>query len=370
MRIRHFPIGAAVAASVLLIAAPPAVATTNKAPTATATNKAPTATATNKAPTATATNKAPVPVDVGVTVMAEGGDSPVAPGGVIEFTVSTSCCAGQPAVTPQHRTVVLQLSDHLRIRSAESEFNAGPCVPNAVRSAVTCTLTEPLELPQQADLSWRVQVTVADNAPLGEYVSATARLFTELPDPNPANNIASGRVFVSTGGDMSVAIAAPDGPWPVGSTFKAQIRVHNAGPHGSPGWLMTDISPGSLKTTGWPSGGVCGADPGTMECLLGVVPAGGTFVINLTVTVPGEVGNGRLVLRPEIVPVAPDSNAGNNVATYQAEIVSREPAGDGSDEPTLPITGAPVGPLGIAGLALLLAGSGMLLLTRRRRRTA
>ena len=71
-----------------------------------------------------------------------------------------------------------------------------------------------------------------------------------------------------------------------------------------------------------------------------------------------------------------DRNPGNNMAVYQAKIVVRTPADGGSDpgpggaEPTLPITGAPAGPLGIAGLALLLAGTGNLLLTRRRRRTA
>lgn len=307
---------------------------------------------------------APTSVDERLFLYNDDGDSPVEPGGTVTFVMTT---AGVPEQVPQHRTVVLELPDGLSFAAADNEQAAGPCVPDAEGTTVTCTTGDPVDEPPATNGAWWVRTDVAEDAALGEFLTAKATLSTEIPDPAQENNVSTWQVFVTTGGDMSVAISAPPGPWPVGSTFDARITVHNFGPYRSPATLSTQIVNSVLKITGWPA--ACQSDPSEMECPLGVIETGATVVINLRIRV-SEFGLGYLSLRPEIEPTAPDTDLSNNVATYRADITRPAPGDDdgqgGGGEPTLPITGAPATPLALAGLGLLVAGMGALLLTRRR----
>jgi len=305
------------------------------------------------APTPAAT---PAEVDVRLFLYNDEGDSPVAPGGTVTLVMTT---AGIPEKVPQHLTAVLELPEGLTFAAADNEHAAGPCVPDADGTTVTCTTDEPPTI----DAAWWVRADVAEDAALGEFLTAKATVSTEIPDPDLANNVSSWQVFVTTGGDMSVAITAPAGPWPVGSTFDATITVHNFGPYRSPAKLFTRIVNEVLKISGWPE--ACQADPGEMECPLGVIEAGATVEINLRIRV-SALGRGYLSLRPEIEPTAPDTDLSNNVATYRADIVEADDGQGGGEEPTLPITGSPTARLALVGLGLLVAGAGALLLARRR----
>jgi hypothetical protein len=298
------------------------------------------------------------------------GQAPVAPGGTVTFVMTAS---HYPGLVPQHRTVVLKLPEGVTFRSADNENAAGPCVPDAARTTVTCTTQDPVDQAPASNAAWWVTTDVGEDLPLGEYFTAEATLTTEIPDPDTANNVYRTDVFVTTGGDMSVAITAPPGPWPVGAKFDAKISVHNAGPYRSPADLRTVVLPFSLQNTGWPRG--CGADPGVMYCTLPMIEAGQTqsFTIHLTVA---EYEDEPVVLSPEVSPIAPDTDPGNNKATYRADIVKPSPSptpthgggGTAGGEPGLPITGVPAGSLALAGLTLLVAGAGALLLSRRPRR--
>jgi hypothetical protein len=303
---------------------------------------------------------APTEVDQRLLLLNDDGDAPVAPGGTVTFAMSAT---GIPEDVPQRLTVVLQLPDGLTFASADNENASGPCVPDPAGTTVTCTSDEPI-----AEGAWWVRAMVAADAPLGEFLTAKATLSTEIPDPDPANNVSSWPVFVTTGGDMSVAITAPPGPWPLGATFDARIVVHNSGPHRSPVRLSTAIVNSGLKITGWPAS--CQADPGVMDCPIDMIEAGADATINLRIRV-AERGRGFLSLESEITPTAPDSDKSNNVATYRADITPADDDGDdeggaGGGTPTLPITGAPAAGLALAGLSLLTAGAGALLLARRR----
>jgi hypothetical protein len=313
---------------------------------------------------------APAEVDSRILLLSDDGDSPVAPGGSITYAIST---ADLPENVPQHKTVTLELPAGVTFRSAADPQAAGPCVPDAGGATVTCTTTDP----QALRGSWRVTTDVADDAPLGEFLVAKATLRTEIPDPEQENNVSTVQVFVTTGGDMSVAIAAEPGPWTVGESFDATITVHNFGPYRSPARLTTWISSSTLKITGWPQ--ACQGDPGEMDCPLEMVEAGATRQIKIRVRVT-ELDKGYLELRPILEPTAPDTDEKNNTATYRADIVapaapgggngSDDGGGDGNGDgeaPSLPITGAPAGMLALAGLGLIVAGAAARRLARHQR---
>ncbi|MEV4641245.1 LPXTG cell wall anchor domain-containing protein [Actinoplanes sp. NPDC049548] len=319
----------------------------------------------------------PAQVDERLLLYNHEGQAPVAPGGSVTFVMTA---AGIPEHVPQHRTVVLELPEGVTFRAADNEHAAGPCVPDATRRKVTCTTQDPVDEAPATNAAWWVTTDFADDLPLGEYVTAKATLSTELRDPDPSNNVSSTEVFVTTSGNMSVTISAPPGPWPVGSSFDATFRVHNDGPYRSPADMRTVVGPDSLSYTGWPKN--CLGDPGAMYCTTPVVEAGETysFTVRFKVT---EFEEDPILLGPEIYPTAPDTNPADNKATYRADIIkaptSPSPSATpsptptdhggaaGGEEPTLPITGAPAGPLALTGLGLLVAGAGAVVVSRRRR---
>ncbi|MEU7902765.1 LPXTG cell wall anchor domain-containing protein [Actinoplanes sp. NPDC049118] len=339
---------------VLLLAAPAAAAPAAPAPSGSA------------APRKAAAP--PASVDARLFLYNEGGPGSVAPGASVTFVMST---AGIPENVPQHKTVVLELPEGVTFRVANNQHASGPCVPDAAGRRVTCTTQDPVDQLPATNGAWWVTTDFADDLPLGEYVTAKATLSTEIPDPEQDNNVSTWDVFVATTGDMSVAISAPPGPWKVGDKFDATYKVHNFGPHRAPFSLTSGINPTSLRYTGWPEG--CGFDPGEMQCTFGVLEAGKTFEFTMRFEVREYDADG-ISLTPTVYPGNQDTNAANNKASYRADIIkpSASPSpsptgGQAGGEPTLPITGAPAVPLAAAGLSLLAAGAGALLLARRRR---
>nr|BFE74203.1 hypothetical protein GCM10020092_075040 [Actinoplanes digitatis] len=204
--------------------------------------------------------------------------------------------------------------------------------------------------------------------PQGDYITTKATLTTEIPDPQPANNVAALKVFITAGGEVSVAVQAPKGPWQVGSKFDATFSIHNAGPYRTPVRFHSGLLRG-LRSDGWPKG--CTAEHGQMWCYdFIVIDAGKTFSFTVHFEV-GEYDKNGARLNPQLNLVAPDADLTNNEAAYRAEIIkpSASPTptgGTGGGGPTLPITGTATTPLALAGLVLLLAGAAAILLTRRR----
>ena len=309
----------------------------------------------------------PASVDERLFLYNDAGTASAPPGGSVTFVMTA---AGIPEGVPQHRTVVLELPPGVTFRSAGNKQASGPCVPDAAGRKVTCTTQDPVDQQPATNGAWWVTTDFAEDLPLGEYVTARATLTTEIPDPEQENNVSTWEVFVATTGDMSVAISAPPGPWQVGAKFDATFSVHNFGPHRAPVDLVSVINPSSLRYTGWPDG--CGFDPGTMECMFDMVEAGDTleFTMHFEVAKYAESG---ITLSPRISPRNQDTDSSNNKATYRADIIKPSPSpsptgddGQAGGEPSLPITGAPAGPLALAGLSLLVAGASALLLAARR----
>ncbi|GID91384.1 LPXTG cell wall anchor domain-containing protein [Amorphoplanes digitatis] len=312
-----------------------------------------------------ATAAPPTSSDETVSLHEETSIRTAAPGGYIAYVIETGKRTGGVA---QNRTVVLELPDGVTYRTSESyPTNGVPCVADAAKRTVTCKTKEAL-----AFASWRVETDVAAGVPQGDYITTKATLTTEIPDPQPANNVAALKVFITAGGEVSVAVQAPKGPWQVGSKFDATFSIHNAGPYRTPVRFHSGLLRG-LRSDGWPKG--CTAEHGQMWCYdFIVIDAGKTFSFTVHFEV-GEYDKNGARLNPQLNLVAPDADLTNNEAAYRAEIIkpSASPTptgGTGGGGPTLPITGTATTPLALAGLVLLLAGAAAILLTRRRVRKA
>nr|BFE77243.1 hypothetical protein GCM10020092_105440 [Actinoplanes digitatis] len=167
-------------------------------------------------------------------------------------------------------------------------------------------------------------------------------------------------------GDMSAAISAPPGPWPVGAEFDAKFTVRNDSRYGSPAQLYVRYSPSSVTHSSWPT--ECKPIRGTMSCDFAMIEAGATveFTAHFKVT---KYDAGGLEILSTVLPVAPDTDKSNNDAAYRADLkpspTPTPTGGTGGGEPSLPITGPSTTTLALIGLALLVTGAGARFLIRR-----
>ncbi|MET8151424.1 hypothetical protein ACIBSW_25495 [Actinoplanes sp. NPDC049668] len=164
----------------------------------------------------------------------------IEPGGFINLVVAASY---YPSTVAQHRTVVLKLPAGVTFRSAENDYAAGPCVPDATKRVVTCTTQDPVDERPALNATWFVTADLAEDLPAGEYVTVKTTINTEIPDPDLSNNVGTWKFFVPGPGDMSAAVSAPPGPWQAGSEFDAKLTVRNDSRYGSPAQLYVRVQP-------------------------------------------------------------------------------------------------------------------------------
>ncbi|MEU7904232.1 hypothetical protein [Actinoplanes sp. NPDC049118] len=292
----------------------------------------------------------------------------IEPGGTMTFVMAASY---YPSTVAQHRTVLLELPEGVTFRSADNDYAAGPCVPDATGRVVTCTTQDPVDERPALNATWFVTADLADDLPPGEYVTVKTTINTEIPDPDLSNNVGTWKFFVPGPGDMSVAISAPPGPWAVGAEFDAKFTVRNDSRYRSPAQLYSRFSPSSVSHSGWPT--ACKPIRGTMSCDFAMIEAGATVEFTVHFKVPKYDAAGLEILST-ILPVAPDTDRGNNDAAYRADLKpSGSPAptptgdtgGNAGGEPSLPITGPSTVTLALIGLSLLVAGAGARFLLRR-----
>lgn len=307
--------------------------------------------------------------------------STLRPGGLLDLNLSASY---YPSEVAQHRTVVMELPAGVTFGKADNDYSAGPCVPDASGRVVTCTTQDPVDERPALNAQWFVTAELGEDLPPGQNITVKTTLTTEIPDPDLSNNVGSWDFFIAGPVDMSATISAPPGPWRAGSEFDATITLVNNGPNRSPTQLYTTYSPSTLGLQGWPD--ECELYRGTWNCTFPMLEAGATRKITVHVRVPQSEAT-SVELSSTILPTAPDTDRSNNEGTYAADLLepSTSPSpsptvtptatptvtptgnsgGSAGGEPSLPITGAPVGGLVLVALTLLAVGAGVLLLSRR-----
>jgi uncharacterized repeat protein (TIGR01451 family) len=130
-------------------------------------------------------------------------------------------------------------------------------------------------------------------------------------DNNQANNSGSENTTVQLGADVSVTKRVADPNIFVGVPFVYQLSVTNAGPANSNITLVDDLPAGIVYQSVSTNRGSCGFVAPTLTCSLGLMSAGQTAAIDLTVI---AVDAGSITNTAQVTGSAPEINAANNMA--------------------------------------------------------
>jgi uncharacterized repeat protein (TIGR01451 family) len=156
-------------------------------------------------------------------------------------------------------------------------------------------------------------------------VNDTATVSSATPDPNTANNTATGRVSFVASADLSIlktVVANSSCAYCAGTNVTYTITVNNVGPSTATGVVVKDTIPGQegvLSAT--PSAGSCTAGiPGNpsqpLTCTLGNIAPSGTATVTVVAALASNVPNGTVVNNNASVSSnVADPNNGNNSAT-------------------------------------------------------
>ncbi len=130
-------------------------------------------------------------------------------------------------------------------------------------------------------------------------------------DNNQANNSASENTTVQLGTDVSVTKQVADPEVFVGVPFVYQLMVSNTGPANSNVTLTDSLPTGIVYQSVSTNRGSCSFSTPTLTCGLGLMSAGQTAAIDLTVF---AVDAGSISNTAQVTGTAPESNPANNTA--------------------------------------------------------
>jgi uncharacterized repeat protein (TIGR01451 family) len=164
---------------------------------------------------------------------------------------------------------------------------------SATASQGSCTGTRPITCQLgavAANASATVTVTVTANK--GGWMEDQARVFSDMRDPHPANNIRVVRTLVRTDrANVGVAIAVSPRPAHVGQNVTYTLTVRNHGPSSATNVVAKDWLP--AKTAFVSSSTSQGACTGTrpVVCSLGTLASGSSATVTIvaSVTQSGEI---------------------------------------------------------------------------------
>jgi len=206
----------------------------------------------------------------------------------------------------------------------------GSCTKPAVgapRSSLNCTWPGPTGSGTRSTLTLVVKVDASVAA--GTRISYTASVDSSDPDPNRANNSATGGGnAVAAGGAAADLSITATGPAAVEQSKPAtyEISAANAGPATGNGTILfADIPAGTSFVSLIAAGGACSAPVpgafGTLFCRFGDLASGASARMLLTIV---PVGNAVAPVRLDAVASAqdPDPNAANNLASVTTQITS------------------------------------------------
>jgi uncharacterized repeat protein (TIGR01451 family) len=176
-------------------------------------------------------------------------------------------------------------------------------------------------------------VTVNVSALNGGNINDTATVTSSTPDPNTANNTATGALTYISSADVSITKTSAPNPVVAGTNLTYTITAHNAGPSTAPNVVVKDTLPAQIAvvsatpSVGSCSGGIPGNPAQPLICTLGSLTAtgpGSTATITVVVKVNSATPDGTILINnASIASDAGDPNNGNNVATASAPVVAR-----------------------------------------------
>lgn len=145
----------------------------------------------------------------------------------------------------------------------------------------------------------------------GTY-SNTASVTSDIPDPNLANNSATGAMTVVTSPVADVSISKTGTTSTLaGENFAYTITVVNVGTATALGVAVTDALPAGLNLLSVTSSQGSCTGSSTVTCDLGTVAVGSNAIINLSVTASTA---GTYINTASVTSDSPDGNSANNSA--------------------------------------------------------
>jgi large repetitive protein len=239
---------------------------------------------------------------------------------------------------------------------------------------VTCTRADDLAVGPAPPIT----VTVVPKAGAEGRTVNTAVVAGTDDDANPANNTGVDAVTILGQADMSVKKVLTGDSIVSGATATWHITATDDGPSMATGVTVRDTLPAGLayvssSGTGW----TCSAAAQVVTCTLaGDLAVGASSSVDITTMVTAAAGavivNTAAVAADQIDRDPSDNTASAPTVTVAAAPTSEtsSPPGQSAQNAGLAFTGTESLSLVLLGLTCMLAGAGLLWLTRRRRRPA
>jgi uncharacterized repeat protein (TIGR01451 family) len=234
-------------------------------------------------------------------------------------------------------------------------------------------IADSLNLPSGGSVTYTAICTISGAASGILTNTATVTAPGSVTDPNPANNSATDSDMVAApAGAVVSGTKTVAGTFEVGGTITYTVILSNTGTGAqgdNPGNEFIDVLPPTLalvsaSATSPTAVATTGTNTVTWN---GTIPAGGSVTITITATILPSAA-GQTIANQGTISFDSDGN-GTNESTAQTD----DPGAAGGANPTTFVVGggpAPaeiptLSPLGLAGLALLLAALALVLLRRR-----
>ncbi|HEV2198599.1 MAG TPA: DUF11 domain-containing protein [Bryobacteraceae bacterium] len=173
-------------------------------------------------------------------------------------------------------------------------------------------------------------VTVNFSAQSGGTIEDNVSVTSTTPDPNNANNTATGAVTYISSADLSITKTALPSPVVAGANLTYIITASNAaGPSMATNVVVKDTLPGQVSvvsvtpSVGTCSGGIPGNPAQPLICTLGSLIKGGSATITVVVKVNSSTPDGTILINnASIGSEINDPNNANNVATVYSPVVA------------------------------------------------
>lgn len=258
--------------------------------------------------------------DLSVTKVCEPS-SPLLAGGTATCTITVHNFGPLPAQTV---TLVDAHTSNGTFTFGSIVITAGACVstPNPQVNAgnVTCTIAS---IASGADVILTVPITAAAPQTIGD----TATVDAVTPDPNNANNIASGSVSFT--GLANLALTKSDAPDPViaGTNLTYTFNVSNSGPSAAVNVKVSDLLPATLSVVSVSSSvGTCNAgSPGSVPttCNFDTLASGAAATMTIVALVNPSVPAGTLLSNnATVTSETVDNDNSNNLATSVTTVIT------------------------------------------------
>lgn len=184
---------------------------------------------------------------------------------------------------------------------------------NAAGQVVTCTRATLLV---GAAPTIAVKVTAP---PVGGSITTSAKVSSDLADPDDSNNDATATTLVLTPADLAIAISDAPDPVAAGGALGYAIQVTNNGPGAASGIAVLDSLPAGLGfTSASGDGWTCSAVGQAVTCLSAGLAAGASSTIALVATAPPS--GGTVSNTAQVQATTPDDDATNNQATTSTTV--------------------------------------------------